>query len=188
VDAAALHSGLHAVSTAAAGFAGVTALAIAELSTTGALDACTICLLRRGLFLSAAMVYERDQDVWVPSGLHAVSTAAAGFADVAALAIAGLSTTGAFAACMSCLLRRGLFMRAAAVYERDQDAWMQQSCSATPARWCSTLFAPLYAETLRIRIAVIYWLRLRLSSMMLMNLLCRSAGELLITRYSCATH
>ena len=26
------------------------------------------------------------------------------------------------------------------------------------------------------------------SSMMLINLLCRAAGELLITRYSCATH
>ena len=66
----------------------------------------------------------------LPSGLHAVCTAAAGFAGVTALAIAELSTTEAFAACMSCLLRRGLFLRAALVYERDQDAWMQQRCPA----------------------------------------------------------
>ena len=63
-------------------------------------------------------------------GAYDAHTAAAGFAGVAALAIAELSTTEAFAACMSCLLRRGLFLRAALVHERDQDAWMQQRCPA----------------------------------------------------------
>ena len=63
-------------------------------------------------------------------GAYGVCAAAAGFAGVTALAIAELSTTEAFAACMSCLLRRGLFLRAALVYERDQDAWMQQRCPA----------------------------------------------------------
>ena len=45
------------------------------------------------------------------SGAHDVCTAAAGFAGVAALAIAELSTTEAFAARASCLLCRGLFLR-----------------------------------------------------------------------------
>jgi len=49
-------------------------------------------------------------------------------AAAAALAIAGLSTTGAFAACMSCLLCRGLLSCAATVLERDQDAWVQRRC------------------------------------------------------------
>ena len=46
------------------------------------------------------------------------------------LAIAELSTTEAFAACMSCLLCRGLFSCAATVLERDRDAWVQRRCSA----------------------------------------------------------
>ena len=54
------------------------------------------------------------------------------------LAIAELSTTEAFAACMSCLLCRGLFSCAATVLERDQDAWVQRRC---PAR--CMLFAQL---------------------------------------------
>jgi hypothetical protein len=37
----------------------------------------------------------------------------------AALAVAELSTTKAFAACMSCLLCRGLISCAATVFERD---------------------------------------------------------------------
>ena len=65
----------------------------------------------------------------LPSGLHAACTAATGFAGVAALAIAELSTTEAFAACMSCLLCRGLFSRGPAVFVHDNDAWLQQRCS-----------------------------------------------------------
>jgi len=45
------------------------------------------------------------------------------------LAIAELSATEAFAACMSCLLCRGLFLCVATVSERDQDAWVQRRCS-----------------------------------------------------------
>ena len=65
--AAALLSGARAVCTAATGFAGVTALAIAELSTTGAFAARVIRLLRRGLLLRGTMVPKamRDGDAWV---------------------------------------------------------------------------------------------------------------------------
>jgi hypothetical protein len=49
---------------------------------------------------------------------------------VAALAIAELSTTEAFAACMSCLLCRGLLSRGPAVFVHDNDAWVQRRCSA----------------------------------------------------------
>ena len=44
--------------------AGWTALAIAELSTTGALDARTIRLLHRGFFLRGFAVLIRDGDAW----------------------------------------------------------------------------------------------------------------------------
>ena len=50
VGAAALLSGVRAVCTAAIGFTGVTALAIAELSTTETFAARMSCLLCRGLF------------------------------------------------------------------------------------------------------------------------------------------
>ena len=64
------------------------------------------------------------------SGARAVRTAATGFAGVTALAIAELSTTEAFAACMSCLLCRGLFSCGPAVFVHDRDAWVQRHCSA----------------------------------------------------------
>ena len=63
------------------------------------------------------------------SGVRAVCTAAIGFAGVTALAIAELSTTEAFAACMSCLLCRGLFSCCPAVFVRDRDAWVQRRFS-----------------------------------------------------------
>jgi hypothetical protein len=47
----------------------------------------------------------------------------------AALAIAKLSTTEAFVACMSCLLCRRLFSCGPAVFEHDDDAWVQRRCS-----------------------------------------------------------
>ena len=56
--------------------------------------------------------------------------AAAGFAGMAALAIARLSTTEPFAACMSCLLCRGLFSCGPAVRVHDNDAWVQRRCPA----------------------------------------------------------
>jgi hypothetical protein len=46
------------------------------------------------------------------------------------LAIAELSATEAFAACMSCLLCHGLFSCGPAVFMRDRDAWVQRRCSA----------------------------------------------------------
>ena len=60
MGAATLLSGAHDVCAAGAGFAGVTALAIAELFTTEAIAACTSCLLCRGLFLYVASVLVRD--------------------------------------------------------------------------------------------------------------------------------
>ena len=65
MGAAALLSGLHAACTAAAGFAGVTALAIAELSTTETFAARTSCLLCRGLFSCGRAVFIHDADAWV---------------------------------------------------------------------------------------------------------------------------
>ena len=56
--------------------------------------------------------------------------AAIRFAGVAALAIAELSATEAFAACMSCLLCRGLFSCGPVVFVHDNDAWVQRRCSA----------------------------------------------------------
>jgi hypothetical protein len=50
---------------AAAGFAGVTALAIAELSATEAFAACTSCLLCRGLFSCGHAVFVHDDDAWL---------------------------------------------------------------------------------------------------------------------------
>ena len=64
------------------------------------------------------------------SGTHDVCTASAGFAGLAALAIAELSTTEAIAACTSCLLFRGLFWCGPAVFVYDGDAWVQRGCSA----------------------------------------------------------
>jgi hypothetical protein len=46
------------------------------------------------------------------------------------MAIAELSTTEAFAACMSCLLCRGLFSCGHAVFVHDSDAWVQRHCLA----------------------------------------------------------
>jgi hypothetical protein len=65
VGAAALLSGTHDVCTAAARFAGVTALAIAEISTTEAFAARACCLLCRGLFLCGAAVFVHDDDAGV---------------------------------------------------------------------------------------------------------------------------
>ena len=48
---------------------------------------------------------------------------------MAALAIAKLSTTEAFAVCMSCLLCRGLYLCGTTVFVHDNDAWLQQRCS-----------------------------------------------------------
>ena len=42
---------------------------------------------------------------------------------------AELSTTEAIAACMSCLLCRGLFSCGHAVFVHDDDAWVQRCCS-----------------------------------------------------------
>ena len=64
-QAAALPGGLHAACTAAAGFAAVTALAIAELSATEAIAACASCLLCRGLFSCSPTVRVRDRRAWM---------------------------------------------------------------------------------------------------------------------------
>ena len=65
VGAATLLGGAHAMCTAAAGFAGVTAMPRAELSTTGAIAARANCLLCRGLFSCGPAVLIRDGDAWV---------------------------------------------------------------------------------------------------------------------------
>ena len=65
MGAAALLGGAYDAYTAAAGFAGVTALAIAELSTTEAIAARTSCLLCRGLFSCGAAAFVHDDDAWV---------------------------------------------------------------------------------------------------------------------------
>ena len=65
VGAAALLGGAYDAHTAAAGFAGVTALAIAELSATEAFAACTSCLLCRGLLSCGPAVFAHDNDAWV---------------------------------------------------------------------------------------------------------------------------
>jgi hypothetical protein len=43
----------------------VAALAIAELSTTEAITACTSCLLCHGLFSCGPAVFVHDNDAWV---------------------------------------------------------------------------------------------------------------------------
>ena len=68
MGAAALLSGAHDVCTAFAGFAGVTALAIAELSTTEAFVACTSCLLCRGLFSCGPAVVGEGSVGWQRRG------------------------------------------------------------------------------------------------------------------------
>ena len=65
VGATALLSGARAVCTAATGFAGMTALAIAESSTTEAFAARTSCLLCRSLFSCGPVVFAHDNDAWV---------------------------------------------------------------------------------------------------------------------------
>ena len=62
MGAAALLSGARAVCTAATVFAGVTALAIAELITTEAIVARTSCLLCRDLCSYVAAVFAHDND------------------------------------------------------------------------------------------------------------------------------
>ena len=63
------------------------------------------------------------------SGARAARTAATGFADVAAQAIAELSTTGACAARAMRFPCRGLFSFGAVVFMRDYDARVQLACS-----------------------------------------------------------
>jgi hypothetical protein len=65
VGAAALLGGACDACAAAARFAGVAALAIAELSATEAFAVCTSCLLCRGLFPCGPAVFEHDDDAWV---------------------------------------------------------------------------------------------------------------------------
>ena len=60
-----LLSGARAVCTAGTGFAGVVALAIAELSTTEAFAARMIRLLVCGLFSCVAMMHVHNSDAWV---------------------------------------------------------------------------------------------------------------------------
>jgi hypothetical protein len=110
------------------------ALTFAELSTTEAFSACTSCLLCRGLFSCGPAVFVHDDAAWVQrrcsAGHMMCVAAAAGFAGVAALTFAELSTTEAFSACTSCLLCRGLFSCGPAVFVHDDDAWVQRRCSA----------------------------------------------------------
>jgi hypothetical protein len=131
----ALLSGVRAVCTAATRFAGVTARAIAEWSTTGALAARVIRLLRRGLFSCEDMVLGHDRDAWVrqrcSAGHRLCAQLRRQIAAAAAQAIAELkSTTGDLAARTICLLRRGLFSCEQMVPGLGCDAWVRQRYSA----------------------------------------------------------
>ena len=64
------------------------------------------------------------------SGTRAACTAGTGSTDVAALAVAELSTTEACAVRAIRLLCRGLFSCVATVHVCDADAWVQLCCSA----------------------------------------------------------
>ena len=90
--------------------------------------------LPRLVFTWAYGAYARSRCVGAAAllgGAHDVCTAAAGFAGLAALAIAELSTTEAIAARASCLLCRGLFWCGPALFGHDDgDAWVQRGCSA----------------------------------------------------------
>ena len=65
MGAATLLGGAYDVCAAAAGFAGMMALAIAELSTTETFAARLSCLLCRGLLSCGPTVRVHDNDVWV---------------------------------------------------------------------------------------------------------------------------
>ena len=112
----------------------VTALAIAELSTTETIAARVSCLLSRGLFSCGPTVLVHDYDAWVQRhcsvGRMMCSQLPLASQYVTALAIAESSTTEAFAARTSCSLCRGLFSCGHAVFVHDDDAWVQRRCSA----------------------------------------------------------
>ena len=103
--------------------AATAALAIAELSATGALAAHPFAAPRL-VFTWPFGACARSRCVGAAallSGARAVCTAASGFAGVAALAIAELSTTGALAARVIRLLCRGLlFLRPYGAYARSR--------------------------------------------------------------------
>jgi hypothetical protein len=122
--------------------AGVAAQEIAGLSTTEACAARTGCLLCHGLPPCVPTVHVHDDDAWMQrrcsAGRGAVCTAATGFAGVAALAIAELSTTGACTARMGCLLCRGLLSCEATMTIRDRLARVQQ-CRSADRMLCAQL-------------------------------------------------
>ena len=92
-----------------------------------------ILLLCCGLFLRVAAVFVHDGDEWVRRRCSAGRVLCAQLppdSQVTALAIAELSTTGAFAARTIRLLRRGLFSCGPTVPMRDGDAWAQRRCPA----------------------------------------------------------
>jgi len=110
------------------------ALAIAEFSTTEALccvhDPFAVLRLVSVRGHGAYARFRCAGAALLLSGARAACTAATGFADVAALAIAELSTTEAFAARAIRLLCRGLFSCVVVVHVRNSDAWVQLCCSA----------------------------------------------------------
>ena len=135
MGAAALLSGAYDVPAAAAGFAGVTALAIAELikHNRGYCRARELFVLPRLVFVrdyGACTRLQRVRAATLLGGEYVVCAAAAGFAGVMALAIAEFSATEALAARAIRLLRRGLFSCCPAVPMRDRDARVQRRCSA----------------------------------------------------------
>ena len=111
----------------------MTALAIAELSTTEAFAACTSCLLCRGLFSCGPLVFEHDSDAWVQQRCPAGCMLRAQLlldSPLVAMPRAEFSTTGALAARVIRLLCRGLLSCGPTVLMRDRDAWVQRRCSA----------------------------------------------------------
>ena len=111
---------------------------------------CCWCITRdpfaapRLVFVSPYGAYARSQSAGAAAllgGARAVCTAATRFADVAALAIAELSTTEALAARVIRLLPRGLFSCRPTVPMRDRKARVQRHCSGGryAARLCNSL-------------------------------------------------
>ena len=100
------------------------------------------CLLCRGLFSCGPAVRVHDNDAWVQRccsvGRMMCAQLPLDSQVWPSLAIVELSTTETFVACMSCLRSRGLFSCGAAVHVHDNDARVQQSCSARH-RLCAQL-------------------------------------------------
>ena len=92
------------------------------------------CLLLHGVRIAASTVFESNRNARAHPRYPARCTLVAQLRHQGAaaleLAIAELSTTGALAARVIRLLRRGLLLHGATVPTRNGDVWVQRRCSA----------------------------------------------------------